>query len=1106
MAVPPAPTPPTPLLDLADDPLRQVRRLIARQLFAVASVVALLTAAMFAMLPAQLAKDGRWPLVLAFGALGLLAAGSMRARRRRTEDLVAIVLVAAIAAIALAATLLGWGIASPGIGFFGLLVCLVGAVAGPRWGGVAAGLSGLAVLGLALAHGNHWLPLEGTPLPAASLGLRTGIQLFLVGAGFASGWLIWRVVTRHVHSAEEREQRFRSLLAIAADAYWEIDAQYRLVIYRQQRPDDPPLGTPGMRGRVPWELPEFEIDDETLDLLRAHLEAREPFRDLALRWRDSPSRVRHLLMSGEPRLGGDGAFLGYWGVVHDISADVQARQALALTESRYQDLFARIPTPLVLHAGGRVLDANPAALDMFGCAEPEALIGQDLLGCYDGGDSRERARRAVDALEGLPPGEALPVAEYRLVARDGRRLVARATTVRVEGAAAGAGLTIFVDDTERKRAEDAVRRSEAMLSHLVATSPDVITLTELGTGRHAMVNRTFERLTGYAAAEVEGRTAAELGLWRDMRVYERFVAAIRDDGAVQDLPAEFVTKTGTTVSVRVSGARFAMDRRDYLVVNARDVTDTERARLEREAILQNASIGIAVTRDRRFVLANPCFEQMYGWPPGELLGRSGRVVWASDEDYREVGATLGPALARGEAATIEARVMRADGSTFLARVRGTAIDPADPAHSATLWIVDDVTEQRNVEQALARARDAAETANRAKSAFLATTSHELRTPLGHLLGLARLAAAPQAEPAAREAHLVQIVETAQALSAIIGDILDLSKIEAGRLELDPAPFDLGAMLAALQRDYQALAEPRGLALRLEVGAGVTGAVRGDELRVRQILSNFLSNALKFTEAGSVRLKAWRLDAERVRFEVHDSGPGIDKPTQARLFAPFTQADQSIARRYGGTGLGLSICRELADLMGGVVGVTSRPGEGSCFWAELPLPPAAAAAAADPAPMAAPAAPAAPVAATAPEAAAGRTPLAGARVLVVDDDVTNRFLAEAYIQGWGGEVELAEGGEQAIAKVQAAVRAGRPYDVVLMDVMMPAMSGEEATRCLRRDLDARTLPIVAWTAAALATVRDEALAAGMNDYALKPIQEEQLRSTLQRWTRRPGAGS
>jgi PAS domain S-box-containing protein len=1078
MAAPPAHPPATPVFDTAADPQREVRRLIARQMFAIAGAVALLTAGLFAFLPVGLPASGRWPLVLTFGALAALAAASMRADRRRTEDLVALVLVAAIAAIAFAATLLDWGIGSPGIGFLGLLVCLVCAVAGPRWGAVAAGLSAATVIGLALAQARHWLPADAAPAGADSLSLRALIHLFLIGAGLGCGTLIARVVARHVESADERGQRFRSLLAIAADGYWEIDAQYRLVTFKQPDPGAVPLGGRELMGRVPWELPAFDIDDDTLDLLRAQLEAREPFRDLAVRWRDSPRQLRHFLMSGEPRVAGDGSFQGYWGVVHDVSADVLAQQALAATESRYQDLFLRIPTPLVLHAAGRVLDANPAAVAMFGCDAPEALIGQELLGFYDGGDSRERARRGLEQLAELPAGEALPVAEYRMLARDGRRLVVRASAVRVDGGDAAGALTIFVDDTERKRAEDAVRRSEAMLSHLVATSPDLIALSELGTGRLAMVNRTFERLTGYAAAAVEGRSPTELGLWRDPKAYERLVAAIREDGQVQELPAEFVTQAGATVSMRVSGARFAMDRRDYLVINARDVTDAERARLEREAILQNASIGIAVTRDRHFVLANPCFEQMYGWPPGELIGRSGRVVWAGDDDYREVGATLGPKLARGEAATIEARVMRADGSTFLARVTGKAIDPTDPARSATLWIVDDVTEQRRVEQALARARDAAEAANRAKSAFLATTSHELRTPLWHLLGLAQLAAAPQADPGARSAHLEQIVETAQGLSAIIGDILDLSKIEAGRLELDPAPFDLGRMLHDLQRDYHALAEPRGISLQLSAGDGVAGLVLGDALRVRQILGNYMSNALKFTERGDVRLKAWRLDRERVRFEVHDSGPGIDKPTQARLFAPFTQADQSIARRFGGTGLGLSICRELADLMGGSVGVNSRPGEGSCFWAELPLPPAEAA-----------------VAIAAPAEAA---PLAGARVLVVDDDDTNRIIGEGYIRGWGAEVAVAAGGEQAIEQVQAAARAGRPFDVVLMDVMMPGISGEAATRRLRRDFDARQLPIVAWTAAALTTVRDEALAAGMNDFAAKPVDAQPLLRTLKRW--------
>jgi PAS domain S-box-containing protein len=727
-----------------------------------------------------------------------------------------------------------------------------------------------------------------------------------------------------------------------------------------------------------------------------------------------------------------------------------------------------------------VLDANPAALDMFGFADLQAIVGQDLLAVYEGGDSRERARRGIEALQQMDAGEALPVAEFRLSGREGRRVVVRATGVRLDTPDGPAVLSIFVDDTERKKAEDAVRRSEAMLSHLVATSPDVITLTDLATGRYAMVNRTFERQTGWSAAEVVGRTSTELGVWRNAQERERFVATIRDQGQVQDMPTEFATKSGATLSMRVSGARFAMDRREYLVINARDVTDAERERLQREAILQNASIGIAVTRNQRFVLANPRFEQMYGWPGGALLGQSGRVVWDSDDDYQRIGATLGPALARGESAEIEIQARRFDGSTFLARITGKAIDPSHPGRGGTIWIVDDITDRRQVEQALARARDAAEAANRAKSAFLANTSHELRTPLNGLLGLARLAAAPDTGEAMRHQYLLQIGDTAQALSAIISDILDLSKIEAGKFELETVAFDLGELLRGMQRAYATLADPRPIALRLEIDPGVDGLVLGDVLRTRQILSNYLGNALKFTARGEVRLRSHRLDEQRVRFEVHDTGPGIDEQTQARLFRPFTQADESTTRRYGGTGLGLSICRELATLMGGEVGVSSRVGEGSCFWAELPLPATHAPASALQADMPA------------------QGSLQGASVLMVEDNPVNMLIAAAMLERWGVHIEQASDGQQAVQAVQRRAQNGALFDAVLMDVQMPVMSGHEATRVLRREYSAERLPIIALTAAALVSEREQALAAGMNDFLTKPIDEKRLHQALLRW--------
>jgi PAS domain S-box-containing protein len=509
---------------------------------------------------------------------------------------------------------------------------------------------------------------------------------------------------------------------------------------------------------------------------------------------------------------------------------------------------------------------------------------------------------------------------------------------------------------------------------------------------------------------------------------------------------------------------------------------TSSARLEREAILANASVGIAVTHAQRFVLANLHFEALFGWPQGELVGQSGRLVWTSDEEYAAIGALYGPALGRGERVDFERRVRRRDGSSFLAFMRAHAIDPEHPSEGGTVWIVEDITERRAAEQALARARDEAEAANRAKSTFLANTSHELRTPLNGIIGLAHLAREPGLDAALRTRYLDQIAESGQALAGIIADILDLSKIEAGKLQIEAAAFDPALLVESLVSAWVPQAAAKGLALRVETGPGVAGAARGDALRVRQIASNFLSNAIKFTAQGEVVLRIARPGGgERLRIEVQDSGPGIDESTLARLFRPFTQADESTTRRYGGSGLGLSICRELATLMGGEVGVASDAGSGSLFWAELPLPAVAEALPPEPAPKDEPS-------------------LAGVRVLLVEDNPVNMVIAVAMLERWGVEVVQAADGCEAVAAARAARADGRPFDLVLMDVQMPVMSGHEATRTLRAE--GHRLPIVALTAAALVTERELALAAGMDDFLTKPIDVDRLRATLLRW-RAPG---
>ncbi len=1018
-----------------------------------------------------------------FVVLALGAAAALRVPARWLRPALGVLLGAVTLGVALNAWLLGWGLSGPGLPSLGLLVCLLAAVAGWRAGAALALLAAASVLGIAVLGPAG---AGASELPADAL--RLGVALLAITGGLSGGVLVSHAMARSMRAAHEREQRFSSLLALAADAYWELDQGYRLVAAAPHGAGAlRPLSVADGLGIVPWELPQFRCEPDTLDELQADLDHRQPFRDLDVRWRSRSGREQAWRISGEPRFDERGVFTGYWGVARNVTAVVDAQAALAATETRYQELFTRIPTPLLLHREGRVIDANPAALALFGHADLASLLGADLLQAFASGDSRERARRRIEALEAESPGTALPVTDFKLVV-DGRQVSVRATGVRVDAQGEPAQLSIFVDDTERLAAEEAVRRSEALLSHLVATSPDLITLTDLASGRYAMVNHSFERTTGWTAAEAVGRTSLELGVWGSAQSRDAFVAAMRATGSVTDMPAQFVTKHGTPVSMIVSAARFTMDRREYMVINARDVTEKERERQEREAILANASIGIAVTRERQFVLANRHFEQIYGWPAGELPGQHGSVVWPGETDYAEVGREAGPRLGLGEPVEFERLARRKDGSTFVARVRGRAIDPARPRESGTVWIVEDVTERRLSEQVLARARDAAEAANRAKSAFLANTSHELRTPLNGMIGLAHLAREEGLSDERRRQYLDQIADSARSLTAIITDILDLSKIEAGKLLIESTVFDLGEELLSLQRHFAAPAAARGLALHFELAPDTAGAVRGDPLRLRQIIANFIGNAIKFTGAGFVELRAWRPAGDALlRVEVQDSGPGIAEATQARLFKPFTQADESTTRRFGGSGLGLSICRELAGLMGGSVGVQSRVGAGSTFWAELPLPAAAAAALAQPD-------------APPPDA------LQGARVLMVEDNPVNMMIAVAMLERWGVSVAQAQDGREALAAVQQAAAAGRPFGAVLMDVQMPVMSGHEATRQLRALAAGRDLPIIALTAAALVSEREEALRAGMNDFLTKPIDAERLRTTLARWIAAPGAAA
>jgi PAS domain S-box-containing protein len=1078
----------------------------------VLTVVGMVVAGGFALLYALLPVPSAAANLAAAACAALAAVYAVLALWPRLFGLgptVAVGLLSTAATAGVVAAYGGDGLLSSGLAFVPLLLCAGATLIRPAASAVLAALHALMLIGLAAAQARGWI---GPPAQVMQLVWPLVAQLTLLVVAALIGVLMRRAIDASLARVRSREQRFAGLLAVAADWYWETDAQLRYTHL-----SEPMSGTSGLAlqqrlGKAPWEVSDFGLDDAAMDVHRSDLELRRPFTDLRVLQRVAGGTTRCMLIRGRPRLDERGVFLGYWGVGRDITDEYAAESQRHATELRYRELFARSPSPLVLHRDGRVLDANVAALALFGAWEQKDLVGQSLLGFYDADDgSRELATRRLARLATVPIGEAAPPQQFSMRTTAGRRLTVQVTSVKVEAEGGEAVLSIYRDETERQRAEGARARSEALLSHVVATSPDLITLTDLATSRYVMVNEAFAALSGYTREEAIGRTAIELGLWGNEDERDDFISELLARDGVRNRAITFRCRDGSEVQLLVSAARFVMEGRDYLVLNGRDITQSERARLEREAILANASIGIAMTRDRVFQLANPRFEQMFGWPAGALVGQSGAVTSVDAAAYAEIGALYGPPLTRGESVEFERTMKRHDGSTFLCRLLARPIDPTHPAKGGTIWIAEDVTEKRAVERALARARDEAESANRAKSAFLANTSHEIRTPLNGLVGLARLARQPSLDNARREQYLAQIDDSAQALAGVISDILDLSKIEAGKLRLEQTDFDLHALLESVEHGYAALADAHALQLTMLVSADVPRRVRGDPARLRQILSNLLSNALKFTEVGYVRLHVIgavppqasddphgdldrdrersepgappvALAAPRVRFEVEDSGPGIDAEVQARLFQPFTQGDVSTTRRYGGTGLGLSICRELAELMGGSVGVSSQPGHGSRFWVELPLPASAQQA---------------PSSAFASSEQSGQR-LAGLDLLIVEDNPVNMMIATTILRQWGIAVSEAVDGAEAVAAINQRADAGRPFDLVLMDVQMPVQGGHEATRVLRRRFDAQTLPIVALTAAALTSERDEALAAGMNDFLTKPLDAQRLQDTLLRW--------
>ncbi|WP_030073424.1 PAS domain-containing hybrid sensor histidine kinase/response regulator [Halomonas alkaliantarctica] len=760
------------------------------------------------------------------------------------------------------------------------------------------------------------------------------------------------------------------------------------------------------------------------------------------------------------------------GINEDITHQTQDRHLAANKTRELQSFFDVSPSLICITTlGGQFLTVNQAWKRLLGFAEDE-LVGTFFLTLVHPEDLEITRAAIADLQEGRVVSDF--VNRYRHKNGDFRYIEWCATS-REDQIYATAN-----DVTSRIALEQQIAKEKAYLQLIIDSLPSPIFAKDWQ-GRHTLANSNVATLFGTTPEEMLGRTDWQMPI--DKALAAKFQLDDREvmrsgkhKVVAEELMYDTLGNKHWYQVIKVPLMCEAPVKERQVVGIATDITERKdkeqqlkrQEQLYRSLVESQLDLIVRVDSLNQFTFVNDVYCDLFGKTKNELIGKS-FVLLVHDDDMGDTIAAIKRLKNAPHRTHVEHRAMTRQGWRWLSW-EGSAILDNDGNMLEIQAVGRDIT-------ALKLAQQRAQSASHAKSQFLANMSHEIRTPLNAIIGFSELLTQ---SPLTKEQQewLENISTASHLLLSIVNDVLDYSKIEAGKLELESLPFSIEQLITQQSALFTLSAQDKGLTFHMWREGDFSTVLLGDAMRLGQVLTNLVGNAIKFTQHGSVELcfRAVRTQDNKCQLtiDVKDTGIGITAAQKSRLFDAFTQADSSISRRFGGTGLGLVICRRLIKQMGGTLGVSSEKGVGSCFSIKLTLP-----------------------IASQPEAQARQSPplnthnLVGKRVLLAEDNPVNQALTRRLLEDLGLEVIVVNNGCEALEQLQK-----RDVELILMDLQMPEMDGFEAARRIRRKNN--TLPIIALSAAVLDEERQNALSAGMNEHLAKPINSQQLAAAVVRW--------